>query len=149
MTRMELFRFLSGHRLGVLGSVSGEGRPESALMGIAVTEQLEIVFDTLATTRKYRNLMADGRASFVVGWEGETTVQFEGEAFLPEGEELERYKRIYFAIWPDGLSREGWPGITYVVIRPRWIRYSDFAQRPPRVEEHVWQGGEMRLMTGA
>jgi general stress protein 26 len=146
---MELFRFLSGHRLGVLGSVSGEGRPESALMGIAVTEQLEIVFDTLATTRKYRNLMADGRASFVVGWEGETTVQFEGEAFLPEGEELERYKRIYFAIWPDGLSREGWPGITYVVIRPRWIRYSDFAQRPPRVEEHVWQGGEMRLMTGA
>jgi hypothetical protein len=31
-----------------------------------------------------------------------------------------------------------WPGIAYFVVRPRWIRYSDFAQKPPRIEEMVF-----------
>jgi hypothetical protein len=102
---------------------------------IAVSEELEIIFDTLDTTQKFRNLKANCRVSFVIGWEGEKTVQFEGEAFLPEGEELDRYKRTYFATWPDGPARQSWPGIAYFVVRPRWIRYSDFDQRPPLVEE--------------
>ena len=37
------------------------------------------------TTRKYRNLTAIRKACFAIGWEGEQTVQFEGEAFVPEG----------------------------------------------------------------
>jgi pyridoxine/pyridoxamine 5'-phosphate oxidase len=135
MTKAELFAFLSSCKLGVLGSVSPEGVPQSALVGIAVTEGLEIIFDTLETTRKYRNLTVNCRASFVVGWEGERTVQFEGEAFLPEGDELARYKEVYFANWPDGPARQSWPGITYFVVRPLWIRFSDFDLRPPRIEE--------------
>jgi hypothetical protein len=138
MTRAELFGFMSGCKLGVLGSVSPESVPQSALVGIAVTEELDIVFDTLNTTRKFRNLTANCKASFVIGWAGEKTVQFEGKAFLPEGEELERYKKIYFAAWPDGPARQSWPGITYFVVRPRWIRYSDFDQRPPFVEEQFF-----------
>ena len=135
MAKAELFAFLSSCKLGVLGSVSPEGVPQAALVGIAVTKELEIIFDTLDTTRKYRNLAANCRASFVVGWEGEKTVQFEGEAFLPKGDELARYKEIYFETWPDGPARQSWPGITYFVVRPRWIRYSDFDQRPPKIEE--------------
>ncbi len=135
MTKVELFEFMSGCKLGVLGSVSPEGVPQSALVGIAVSEEFEIIFDTLDTTRKFRNLTANCRASFVIGWEGETTVQLEGEAFLPEGEELDRYKKIYFAAWLDGPARQSWPGMTYFVVRPLWIRYSDFDQRPPLIEE--------------
>jgi hypothetical protein len=119
MTRAELFAFISGCNLGVLGSVSPEGVPQSALVGIAVTEKLEIVFDTLNTTRKFRNLAGHHRASFVIGWAGEKTVQFEGDAFLPEGEELERYKKIYFGTWLDGPARQSWPGLVYFVVRPR------------------------------
>jgi len=48
-----------------------ESAPESALVAIAVTEDLEIVFDTLDSTRKYRNLISNPKASVVVGWEGE------------------------------------------------------------------------------
>lgn len=140
MTRSDLYDFIAAHALGVLSSVSAEGMPQSALVGIAVTEELEIVFDTLDSTRKYKNLISNAKASFVVGWEEETTVQFEGEAFLPVGEELERYKRVYFAKWPDGASRQSWPGLVYFVVRPRWIRYSDFSQRPPLIEEHVFDG---------
>ena len=28
-----------------------------------------------------------------------------------------------------------WPGIAYFVVRPRWIRYSDYDQKPPIIEE--------------
>ena len=138
MTKAELFAFISGCKLAVLGSVSPEGVPQSALVGIAVTEKLEIIFDTLNTSRKFRNLTANHKASFVIGWAGEKTVQFEGEAFLPQGEELERYKKIYFGTWLDGPARQSWPGITYFVVRPRWIRYSDFDRQPPAIEEQLF-----------
>jgi hypothetical protein len=139
MTRPELFGFISGCKLAVLVSVSPEGFPQAALVGIAVSEELEIVFDTLDTTRKFRNLTANCRASFVIGWEGEKTVQLEGEAFLPKAEELERYKKIYFATWLDGPARQNWPGMVYFVVSPRWIRYSDFDQRPPMIEEQSFE----------
>jgi len=89
MTKAELYGFLAAHTLGVLGSISADGAPQSALVGIAVTEDLEIVFDTLDSTRKYRNLTLNPKASLVVGWEGEKTVQLEGEASLPVGEETD------------------------------------------------------------
>jgi pyridoxine/pyridoxamine 5'-phosphate oxidase len=134
MTKWELYQFLVGHALAVVGSISADGAPQSALVGIAVTEDLEIVFDTLNTTRKYRNFASNSKASVVVGWEGEKTVQFEGEAFLPAGEELARYKKVYFSKWPDGVDRQDWNGLVYFVVRPRWIRFSDFDQRPPLIE---------------
>jgi hypothetical protein len=74
----------------------------------------------------------------VVGWEGEQTVQFEGIAEEPAGAELQRIQEIYFAAWPDGPARRSWPGITWFIARPRWIRYSDFDQRPPLIEEMVF-----------
>jgi general stress protein 26 len=138
MTKVELYRLLAGHTLGVVGSISADGVPQSALVGIAVTEDLEIVFDTLDTTRKYRNLKGNPKTSLVVGWDGEKTVQFEGDAFLPVGEELARYKSIYFAAWPEGIDRQGWPGLVYFVVRPRWIRFSNFEERPPRIEEYAF-----------
>jgi hypothetical protein len=81
--------------------------------------------------------VANARACVVVGWEGEKTVQLEGEAFLPVGEELARYKEVYFARWPDGPARQSWPGLVYFVVRPRWVRFSDFEQQPAVIEEFV------------
>jgi pyridoxine/pyridoxamine 5'-phosphate oxidase len=138
MTKAELYEFLASHRLAVLGSISEEGTPQSALVGIAVTEDLEIVFDTLNSTRKYRNLISNPKASLVVGWDWEKTVQFEGEAALPVGEELMRYKNVYFSAWPDGVDREHWPGLVHFVVRPQWIRFSDFSVGAPRIEEMVF-----------
>jgi hypothetical protein len=73
--------------------------------------------------------------SFVVGWSGEQTVQFDGVASLPVDEELRRYQEVYFGVWLDGPARMTWPGIAYFVVRPKWIRYSDFDQNPPLLEE--------------
>jgi hypothetical protein len=90
MTRTELYGFLSGHKLGVLGYLSEQGTPRSALVGIAVTPELEIIFDTVSSSRKYGDLLANPAASFVIGWEGEATVQYEGAAFQPTGPDLAR-----------------------------------------------------------
>ncbi|WP_245313036.1 pyridoxamine 5'-phosphate oxidase family protein [Bradyrhizobium macuxiense] len=61
MTRAELLAFLRRHRLAVVSTVY-DGAPQAAVVGIAITDDLEIIFDTLTTSRKYRNLQADPRA---------------------------------------------------------------------------------------
>jgi pyridoxine/pyridoxamine 5'-phosphate oxidase len=138
VTKLDIVNFCAAQRLAVLASLSMDGKPQSALVGIAVTADLEIVFDTVQTTRKYRNLIATPACSFVIGWSSEITVQYEGEAKELSVSELPRYKKIYFEKFPDGPSRQQWPGITYFVVRPRWIRYSDFAETPPQIEEFTF-----------
>lgn len=97
------------------------------MVGIAVTEQLEIVFDTLSTTRKIRNLRHSPKIAFVIGWDrDEITVQLEGVADEPSGTDLGRLKGAYFAAHPSGRNREHWAHMTYVRVKPHWIRYSDF-----------------------
>jgi hypothetical protein len=130
----DLVAFIARHDLAVLSYVSPDGAPQSAVLAIAVTPDLEIVFDTVSSSRKYRDLKADPRCSMVV-WTGEATLQYEGIAEEPSGEELDRYKEAYFKKLPDGRDRLSWPGISYFVIRPTWIRYSDFDARPPVIEE--------------
>jgi|SRR5208283_285124 len=135
MTEAELQCFIAQSKLGVLSTLAGDGTPQSALVGFAVTPHLEIVFDTVKSSRKYPNLVARPQCSFVIGWTGEQTVQYEGEAMEPHGAELQRCQEVYFRVWPDGPKRLAWPGIVYILVRPKWIRYSDFDQNPPLIQE--------------
>jgi len=128
MTKSALFEFMRGHRYAVVSSVTAQGTPESAVVGFAVTPELEIIFDTVRSSRKYTNLTANPAAA-VAMWTGEATTQYEGIASEPDGAERERYREIYFETWPDGRDRLSWAGITHVVIRPKWIRYSNFETR--------------------
>ncbi len=139
MTKADIYQFIAKQKLGVLGTISSVGSPQSALVGIAVTSELEIIFDTVKSSRKFQNLMSNSSCSFVVGWTGEITVQYEGQAQQPEGAALAYYQEVYFATWPDGPSRLNWPGITHFVVRPRWIRYSDFDQNPRFIEEFTFE----------
>jgi len=135
MNPVALYSFMTQHRFGVVSSVSGDGVPQSALVGIAITPQLEIIFDTVKSSRKYPNLIARPVCSFVVGRVGEQTVQFEGYAIEPDEPDLKRYQEMYFAVWPECKAHRSWPDIAYFVVRPRWIRYSDYDQKPCFIEE--------------
>jgi len=135
VTRDELLRFLRRYRLAVLSSVGAGGAPQAAVVGFAVSDALEIVFDTLESTRKYRNLRADPRVALVIGWDHEMTAQIEGVADFPTGAELERIRTVYFSAYPDGRDRLAWPGITHARVRPTWARFSDFTRDPPRIVE--------------
>ncbi|MCP3822791.1 pyridoxamine 5'-phosphate oxidase family protein [Streptomyces sp. A3M-1-3] len=135
MKRDELVRFLRGYRLAVQASVAPDGAPQAAVVGFAVSDELQIVFDTVETTRKYRNLRADPRIALVIGWDDEITVQIEGVADFPDDPELERLRACYFAAYLDGRDRLARPGITHVRVRPAWVRHSDFTQDPPLIVE--------------
>jgi hypothetical protein len=135
VTADDLYQFSVRHKLAVLGTVSGALTPQSALVGIAVTPDLEIIFDTIKSTCKYPNLLATPRCSFVIGWDAEQRLQYEGLAEELKPPDLEHCQRIYFKTWADGPARLSWPGSVYFVVRPLWIRYSDFAQNPPLIHE--------------
>jgi pyridoxine/pyridoxamine 5'-phosphate oxidase len=135
VTPAEVYRFLREHRLAVISTTGPAASPQAAVIGIAVTEALDIIFDTVTTSRKYANLCADPRVALVIGWDLGQTVQLEGTAEVLSGPELDACKPDYFALWPDGRDRERWPDIAYIRVRPRWLRYSDYSRAPPRVEE--------------
>jgi pyridoxine/pyridoxamine 5'-phosphate oxidase len=136
MTKEFCHSFLHRHQLAVLATVSGYGRqPEAALVGFATTSDLEIVFDTVRSSRKYGNLCANPRVALVIGWKNETSVQYEGIATeLPPGLGDE-FKEAYYEVFPDGRQRAAeWSGLTHFVVRPLWIRYSNFND-PAVIEE--------------
>lgn len=133
-----ILAYLRTQRLTVEASVSVDGAAQAAVVGIAVTDRFEVVFDTLASTRKVPNLRANPRIALVIGGllaGDERTVQYEGIADLPSGTELDRVRAAYFEAWPDGRDRVGWPGLVYIRVRATWLRYSDFNQDPPVIAE--------------
>jgi pyridoxine/pyridoxamine 5'-phosphate oxidase len=134
VTKAELVAFLRSERLGVVSTVDRAGRPESALVGIAASDAMELVFDTLATTRKVTNLRANPRVAIVVGGWGarEQTAQLEGIADEHVDDQL---REVYYAAYPDGRERASWRDLIYVRVRVTWARFSDFDARPPMIVE--------------
>lgn len=133
MTRTDLLEFMREHTNTVQATVSPDGSPQAAVVGIAVTDSFEIVFDSLETTRKAKNLALNPKIALVIGgWTqgDERTVQYEGVVDRPSGVELEALKAIYYAKFPNGPSRLAWPGLVYLRARPTWIRYADFGKNP-------------------
>ncbi len=130
----EVFDIVRRKRFAVVSTAHESGAPESALVGFALTQNNEIVFDTLSTSCKAVNLARRSAAALVVGWDDDVSIQIEGEARRPVGGELASVKAAYFQEWPDGREREHWPDIAYFVVRPRWIRYSCYAGVPDIAE---------------
>ncbi len=130
-----IYDFMRRQRYGVVSSIAANGTPQSALVGIAATVRLEVIFDTVKSSRKYSNLKLRPACSLVIGWSGEQTLQLEGIAEEPQGVALKQYLNLYFAQWPECRAHTSWPGIAYFVVHPHWIRYSNYDQTPPLVQE--------------
>jgi PPOX class probable F420-dependent enzyme len=126
MNQAELIAFVRARGLGVVASRGPAGSPQAALVGLAATEQGELVFDCSRDSRKYANIERDPDVAVVVGWDDEVTVQIEGTADIPSGEDLDRCKAAYFRQYPDGRDRAAWPEIAHIRVTPRWLRYSDY-----------------------
>ena len=138
MTPRALLDFLRTHRLAVQASVSPTEGPQAAVVGFAISDQFEIVFDTLASSRKAQNLRQNPKIALVIGGVlagEERTAQYEGIADEPTGQELDQLKQVYYTAYPDGPTRLSWPGLIYVRVRPTWIRYSNYSADPPEIVE--------------
>ncbi len=136
MTKKFLYNFIRHYKYGILSTISPDNFPESACVGIVVTPDLKIVFDTVSDSRKYKNLMSNPNVAFVFGCDDEQTIQYEGVAKVPGIVELDKLLQIYFKIFPDGLIRkETWKNIAYFCVEPKWIRYSNFNKTKYQIEE--------------
>jgi pyridoxine/pyridoxamine 5'-phosphate oxidase len=134
MTLDFLYHYIGKHKLAVISTVDKDGNPQSAVIGIAVNRKLEIVFDTLNTSRKYANILRHAKVSLVIGWNDESTVQYEGVA-AALGDEGNEYRELYYSVFPDGRQRaENRAGLAHFKVSPVWIRYSDFNE-PQQLEE--------------
>jgi hypothetical protein len=138
MTRDDLLRLVRSSRYAIEATVTQTGAPQAAVIGVAVTDAFEIVFDTIGGSRKAQNLRVNRRVALVLGncYDGdERTIQYEGLADEPRGADLERLKEVYFGVFPDGRERQQWPGLTYFRVTPVWIRYSNYNVNPPEIIE--------------
>ena len=138
ITRADLLAFLRSHRLVVQSSVHPSGGPQSAVVGVAVSDDFEIIFDTLENSRKAQSLREHPEISFVFAdltGKDERTVQCEGVVDESTPADLERLIDLYLGVFPDGRERQKWPGLIYVTTRPTWLRYSDYNQNPAQIIE--------------
>lgn len=125
-TRAELLSYLRRHRYAVQASIHPDGSPQAAIVGVAIGDDLTIVFDSLEHTRKVQNLRRDPRIALQIGGDDDRTVQLEGRVDFPDGAALEEAQALYFQTFPDGRDRLRWPGIVHLRVRPVWLRYTDY-----------------------
>jgi hypothetical protein len=111
LDRPELIDFVRARGLGVIASRGPDGSPQAALVGIAATDEGELVLDCSRGSRKYANIESDPAVAVVVGWDDEVTVQVEGSAQILGGADLERCKVAYFEQYPGGQERAASPEI--------------------------------------
>ncbi|TSC77136.1 MAG: putative stress protein (general stress protein 26) [Parcubacteria group bacterium Gr01-1014_31] len=130
---------INQNKLAVLSTVTSENTSESAVVELSARENLELIFDTLSTFRKYENLKSNQNVSVVVGWEP-ATVQYEGITVELSDSELEEYKQVHFAKFPEAVKFEKL-GIKFFKIIPKWIRYTDVSRQPWEVLEINFPAG--------
>lgn len=134
-TRKKLHDFIWARGQGVIATTGSAGQPEAALMDIAVTPDLQLIFETTDQTRKFANLRARPGVAFVIGWDGNETLQYDGIAEEPEGRALAEARKLYVAAFPEKISHLNWPGNHHFRARPVWIRFSSYYS-PRTVEEY-------------
>ena len=127
--------FVKKRKFAVLSTVTPEGLPEAALIEFGETDELELIFETMATYRKYTNLQLNNRVALVIGWEEAITVQYEGIAHELSGEELKKYQQYFYKKNPRAERWEEHPGSRVFKVVPTWIKYGDFGVDPWQIHE--------------
>ena|SRR3989338_1331121 len=138
LIRKRALAFLTGHKTGVLSTVSEEGNPQSRMVYYTADSDFNIYFLTLADTRKFGSLTSHPPVAFTVSNEGiPQTIQIEGvamditldEAVSKKRDEL--FKILNSNPWFPAPTEKLGPGAQVVVwIKPTWIRWADYAYAP-------------------
>src|SRR6185369_299136 len=120
--------YIKTQSLGVLATVNAKGLPEAATLSISQTDQLELIFQTPNSTRKYTNLQTNPHVAVVFGWSREDyiTVQYEGVARqVTDADERTRIAAIHVAANPSSKPYADLPDNKFFIVSPTQIRYSE------------------------
>jgi len=139
LNHSDLLAYVRKLRLAVVSTRAADGAPQGALVGVGVTDSLELIFDTVSSSRKHQNLRRDHRIAVTFSGPDEQTLQLEGFAheLSTISPDDAPYREAYYLSWPDGRERLKWPNLSYWKVSPRWARYSDY-NRGPLIAEFRW-----------
>lgn len=134
--KRKILEVLRQNEFGVIAT-NGTQAPESAVVAVSETEDLEIIFGSFDHNRKNKNIKNNPNISIVIGWDKiiKKTLQIEGIAILTEGEEREMAENIHCAKNKGSNVYRGNSKQEYFKVKPVWIRYSDFSVNPKEVWE--------------
>lgn len=136
--RRDALSFLKNHKVGVLASVSAEGKPQASTVFYVTDDNFNIYILTLVNTRKYKAIDAHPEVAFTVYTpQVPQTLQLEGMATdLMNDPEAPKKKDELFA----ALNSNPWfyapitkldPAESAIIwIRPTWVRWADYAFAP-------------------
>lgn len=127
--KQKILEFSKTQMLCVISTVSPDGKPEAALVGIAETDNFEFIFGTSDTSRKYKNLQQNSHVAIVIGHDAKErrTVQIEGVATELEGAEADTYRDILLTKNPFAKKFAEKPDQKWFKVQPTWARYTNFA----------------------
>lgn len=101
VSRAEFVQFARAAGMAVVATASTSGKPEAALLGIAVSDGGELVVDTPNNARKLANIAENDPVAVVIGWSDGVSVQVEGRIRVVTGDERRGYERVYTDQFPD------------------------------------------------
>jgi len=133
--KQKILSFIKLHSIAVIATSNSQGKPEDAVLEFSERDNLELIFDTFSTYRKYKNLQTNKNVAFVIGWDNDITVQYEGEAFELQNKERDEYQKIHLRKLPNSAKFVSMEEIRYFKVLPKWIRYSNLAATPWEVFE--------------
>lgn len=133
----KVIRLLERNELGVIATNSAGTSPESAVVAVSHTDDLELIFGSFKGTRKNANIATDPYVSMVIGWDKKEkkTLQVEGATVLLSGDERARAEAVHCAKNPASEKFMTDPRQEYFKITPHWFRYSDYSVNP----QVVWE----------
>jgi len=117
--------FTNLHGDGVLSTLGPDGEPQAAYISIAAMDDGSLVFDAKADSRKIANIARDGRVAVVIGGRDGASVQCEGTATVPVGEEHEKCAAAFIHRFPQ-FAVSVVSGAVVVHIRLVWARVGEY-----------------------
>jgi uncharacterized protein YhbP (UPF0306 family) len=126
----KIYEFIKQHQLMVISTVTHDALPQAAVVGFAEKENLELIFGTFKTSRKYMNLQKNPRVAIVIGWEGGKTVQYEGEVVELEGQERSDAMNVFLSKTSSAAKFLSNLEEAIFKVVPKWIRYSNVSEDP-------------------
>lgn len=138
----KMLEFLRNNTLMVISSIAESGeKPQAAVVAFSQNDNLELIFGTSNTTRKYKNIQKNPHVACVIGWDSEVgTVQYEGIAKEMSADESEKYGRIMLSKSPRSEKFVLMESQRYFVIKPTWIRLTDMTVRPHPIHVMTFPG---------
>lgn len=128
-TQSEAYDFLQDPERahGVLGYLDSDAQPDTAFISFSATKDLNIIFGTSDTSRKFTAVKARPNVAFnVTNKEHRYTVQLKGQVRELSLEELAPYEDAHYAKLGEASRKfKTMPDQHFFIIEPTYLKFTD------------------------